>query len=84
MHAHLRLCGRLFTAVNRQSHFKELRTYYFHNCVYDHLYLDPTCHPRNSLLTARLLRELDPETKLVLVGDAAMAPSELLEPNGIV
>ncbi len=75
MHAHLRLCSQLFTAVNRQSHFKELRFYYFHNCVYDHLYLDPTCHPRNSALTAQVLRELDPETKLVVVGDAAMAPS---------
>ena len=58
MHAHLRICSQLFTAVNRATHFKDLRLYYFHNCVYDHLYLDPTCHPRNSVLTARVMQEL--------------------------
>ena len=33
-------------AVNRSSHFKDLRFYYFHNCVYDWLYLDTTLQPR--------------------------------------
>ena len=40
MHPYLRLCSQLFSAVNSQTHFKDLRTYYFHNCVYDWLYLD--------------------------------------------
>lgn len=84
MHAHLRICSQLFTAVNRATHFKDLRLYYFHNCVYDHLYLDPTCHPRNSVLTARVMQELSSEYKLVLVGDASMAPSELLDRDGII
>lgn len=84
MHAHLRICSQLFTAVNRATHFKDLRLYYFHNCVYDHLYLDPTCHPRNSALTARVMQELSSEYKLVLVGDASMAPSELLDRDGII
>src|SRR5680860_1309810 len=66
MHTHSRLCSRLFTAVNRASHFKDLRTYYFHNCVYDHLYHDPTCHPRNSVSTAQVLQELTPDYKLVM------------------
>lgn len=84
MHAHISACNRLFTAVDRATHLKDLRRYYFHNCVYDNLYLDPTCHPRNSIPTARVLRELSPDYKLVIVGDASMAPSELLEPNGII
>lgn len=84
MHAHNRLCSRLFTAVNRAEHFKDLRSYYFHNCVYDHLYQDPTCHPRNSVPTAQVLHELTPDYKLVLVGDASMAPSELLARHGII
>ncbi|MHB9113616.1 MAG: vWA domain-containing protein [Thermoleophilia bacterium] len=84
MHAHISACNRLFTAVDRATHLKDLRRYYFHNCVYDQLYLDPTCHPRNSLPTARVLQELARDYKLVVVGDACMAPSELLEPNGII
>ncbi|MCZ7663474.1 MAG: VWA domain-containing protein [Thermoleophilia bacterium] len=84
MHAHTRLCSRLFTAVNRSTHLKELRLYYFHNCVYDHLYLDPTCHPRSAVPTTQVLRELPADTKLILVGDASMAPSELLQSDGII
>ncbi len=84
MHAHLRTCSQLFTAVNRATHFKDLRTYFFHNCVYDHLFLDATCHPRNSVPTNQVLHDLLPEYKLVLVGDASMAPSELLDRDGII
>jgi len=84
MHAHIGACNRLFTAVDRATHLKDLRRYYFHNCVYDDLYLDATCHPRNSIPTARVLQELSPDYKVVIVGDASMAPSELLEPNGII
>lgn len=84
MHAHIAACSRLFTALDRATHLKDLRRYYFHNCVYDQLYLDPTCHPRNSVPTARVLQELSRDYKLVMVGDACMAPSELLEPNGII
>ncbi|MCX6363355.1 MAG: VWA domain-containing protein, partial [Actinobacteria bacterium] len=43
MHPYIRLCSQLFSAVNRSSHFKDLRFYYFHNCVYDWLYLDTSC-----------------------------------------
>ena len=32
------LCSRLFSAAKKSSHFKELRTYYFHNCVYGRVY----------------------------------------------
>src|SRR5690606_25118467 len=34
MDPYAHLCSRLFSAAKRASHFKELRTYYFHNCVY--------------------------------------------------
>ena len=77
MHPYLQICSQLFAAVNRATHFKDLRLYYFHNCIYDHLYLDPTCHPRNSVLTASMLQELPWDYKLIVVGDAAMAPCEL-------
>ena len=30
--------SRLFSAAKQATHFKELRTYYFHNCVYGRVY----------------------------------------------
>ena len=84
MHPYVQTCSQLFAAVNRSSHFKDLRYYYFHNCIYDHLYLDHSCSTRNSVLTARILKELPGDYKVIIVGDAAMAPSELLSKNGII
>ncbi|MCR4418831.1 MAG: VWA domain-containing protein [Clostridia bacterium] len=79
-----RLCSQLFTAVHRASHFQDLRFYYFHNCVYDYLYLDHACHPRNSVKTDQVLKNLGGDYKLIMVGDACMAPSELTQPGGII
>jgi hypothetical protein len=84
MDAYIRLCNQLFSAVNAATHFKDLRTYYFHNCVYGSLYLDTTMSSRNSVSTNRVIQELSGDYKLILVGDAAMAPSELLSRNGII
>jgi uncharacterized protein len=84
MHPYIRLCSQLFGAVNRSSHFKDLRFYYFHNCVYDWLYLDTTCSMSSAISTQRVLLELPGDTKLIVVGDAAMAPSELLSRDGII
>jgi uncharacterized protein len=84
MDAYVRLCSQLFSAVNSQTHFKDLRTYFFHNCVYDSVYLDTSMSRQNSVSTHRLIQELSGDYKLILVGDAAMAPSELLARNGII
>jgi uncharacterized protein with von Willebrand factor type A (vWA) domain len=84
MHPYVRLCSQLFTAVNQASHFRDLRFYYFHNCVYDWLYLDPSCSQGNAVSTTKVLRDLSSEYKLIVVGDAAMAPSELLQQYGII
>ena len=84
MHPYLRLCSQLFSAVNSQTHFRDLKTYYFHNCIYDWLYLDTEMSTRRAVPTSRVLHDLGPEYKLIIVGDAAMAPSELLSRNGII
>src|SRR5450756_1508621 len=84
MHPYIRLCSQLFSAVNRSSHFKDLRFYYFHNCVYDCLYLSTSCLMSNAVSTRRVLQELPSDYKLIIVGDAAMAPSELLSRDGVI
>jgi len=84
MHPYLRLCSQLFSAVNSQTHFKDLQTYYFHNCIYDWLYADTDMTRRNAVSTNRVLHDLGSDYKLIVVGDAAMAPSELLSRHGII
>lgn len=77
-----RLCNRLFQAVSKSNHFKDLKVYYFHNCIYDHLYTTPYCRRGDWIETDWILRNLDSEYKVIFVGDAAMAPSELFRRGG--
>ena len=77
-----RLCNRLFQAVSRSNHFKDLKIYYFHNAIYDQLYTTPHCKMRDSVETTWVFNRLDSDYKVIFVGDAAMAPSELYRPGG--
>jgi uncharacterized protein with von Willebrand factor type A (vWA) domain len=76
------LCASLFQAVSRQSRFKDLKIYYFHNCFYDFLYTAPGCSHSDSLSTEWVLQNLSGDYKVIVVGDASMAPYELLSPGG--
>jgi hypothetical protein len=69
------LVSRLFSAASRATHFKELRTYYFHNCVYGKLYGTPQL--TGGTTVPELLAQVGKHHKLVIVGDAYMAPYEL-------
>jgi uncharacterized protein with von Willebrand factor type A (vWA) domain len=82
MDPYARLCSQLFTAASKVNHFKDVKFYYFHNCVYDRLFKDPFCLSKNSVKTFDVLRELDSSYRLILVGDASMAPSELMMAGG--
>ncbi len=77
-----RLCSSLFQAVNREAKFKDLKTYYFHNCFYDDLYTTPGCYHADSVSTEWVLSQLGQDYKVIVVGDASMAPYELLRPGG--
>jgi uncharacterized protein with von Willebrand factor type A (vWA) domain len=80
MDPYARLVSQLFTAASRAGRFARFRAYYFHNCVYDSVYEDARFyHP---VPVADLLAESDRSERLVVVGDAAMHPSELLEAGG--
>jgi len=63
-----------------RSQFKDLKIYYYHNTVYSRVWLDPQRHLRPELIEEFARR--DPETRLIFVGDAAMAPYELVGENG--
>jgi hypothetical protein len=65
-----------------RSQFKELSIRYFHNTVKDRVWRDPERRHRPESIE-ELLRH-DPETRLIFVGDASMAPEELLDINGSI
>jgi hypothetical protein len=75
MYPYTALMSQLFSATQKATHFKELRTYYFHNCVYGQVY--GTTAFAEPLWVPDLLRQCGSHYKLIMVGDAYMAPYEL-------
>lgn len=84
MMSYSRLCNQLFTAVNKSNHFKDLRVFYFHNCIYDWLYHDSSCSLKSYTDTEYILRTCDPDYRVIIVGDASMSFSELMRVGGII
>ena len=80
MEPHTDLVSRLFSAA--KDIVKDLKFYYFHNCIYQELFTD-IWHMK-SIPTRKVLEEAGRNYKVILVGDAYMAPSELLTPNGAI
>jgi uncharacterized protein with von Willebrand factor type A (vWA) domain len=76
------LVEQLFSAANKSTHFKDFKYYYFHNCPYAHLYSDIELEIKEP--TTEVLRKFDKDYRLVLVGDAAMAPYELTMRYGAI
>ena len=74
--------SRLLTALHEERGLRDLRAYYFHNAPYELLGKTAALLRRDAMPTGELLRTLDPRWKVMIVGDAAMHPAELLEPNG--
>ncbi|OGP96057.1 MAG: hypothetical protein A2157_18880 [Deltaproteobacteria bacterium RBG_16_47_11] len=65
-----------------RSQFKDLKTFYFHNTIYDYLWEDPP--RRTKPFPVDELVRLDPETRFIVVGDASMAPYELMATDGSI
>jgi uncharacterized protein with von Willebrand factor type A (vWA) domain len=65
-----------------RAQFKEVNTYFFHNTIYDQIWQDPARY-RKPYRIDELVRR-DPETRVVIVGDASMAPYELMATDGSI
>lgn len=76
------LLNDLFQAVHKSNHFKDVKCYYFHNCIYSKLYKTPECENGEWIDTEWMFRNLDSDYKVIVVGDAAMAPEELYSETG--
>ncbi|MBI1207188.1 MAG: VWA domain-containing protein [Azospirillum sp.] len=81
MDDHVRLCQELFSAA--RTEFKHLEYFYFHNCVYESVWRDNRRREQR-IPTAEVLNTYAADYRLVLVGDAAMSPYEIVHPGGSV
>ncbi len=77
---HTDLVSRFFSAA--KDIVKDFKFYYFHNCIYQDLYADISQFM--SVPTRKVIEQTDRDYKVILIGDAYMAPSELLSPNGAI
>ncbi len=82
MDPHIELCEQLFSAA--RSEFKHLEYFYFHNCVYEHVWQENRRRFDQKLSTLDLIHQFGPDYKLIIVGDATMGPYEVLWPGGSV
>jgi uncharacterized protein with von Willebrand factor type A (vWA) domain len=80
MDPHIPVVQTLFDYAKTQ--FKDIKTYFFHNTIYDHIWKDPSRY-KQPLKVDELARR-DPETRFILVGDASMAPYELMSTDGSI
>lgn len=65
-----------------RSQFKDLKVYFFHNTIYDYLWADP--QRRSKPHSVDQLVKIDPETRFIIVGDASMAPYEIMATDGSI
>ncbi len=82
MDDHIRVVEELFSAA--KGEFKYLKHYYFHNCVYDHVWSNNVRRFSDRTPTWDLINKYGADTRLVIVGDAAMSPYEIIQPGGSV
>jgi len=82
MYPYSSLCNELFQAVHKANHFKDVKTFYFHNCIYAKLYKTPECASGDWIDTTWAFRNYDKDYKVIIVGDAGMAPEEFKDKNG--
>ncbi|MEW5887840.1 MAG: VWA domain-containing protein [Pseudomonadota bacterium] len=82
MDDHIKVCEELFSAA--RTEFKHLEYFYFHNCVYDHLWRDNRRRHSERFATWDVMHKYGPDYKLIFVGDATMSPYEILQPGGSV
>jgi uncharacterized protein with von Willebrand factor type A (vWA) domain len=82
MDSYALLCSQFFSAAHSSSHFKDFQYYFFHNCIYDNVYQD--IERSDTVSTEYLLNTLEPDYRLIIVGDARMAMWELVQQYGAI
>ncbi|MCX7274906.1 MAG: VWA domain-containing protein [Burkholderiales bacterium] len=82
MDDHIKQTEELFSAA--KTEFKHLEFFYFHNCVYDHVWKNNRRRHSERHSTWDIIRKYNADYRLIFVGDATMSPYEVLQPGGSV
>ena len=82
MEPHVQVCEELFSAA--RSEFKYLEHFYFHNFIYESVWRDSRLRYSETVPIEEVLRTYGRDCKLVLVGDAAMSPYEIVQQGGSI
>ena len=82
MNPHVRMCEELFSAA--RSEFKHMEYFYFHNCLYESVWRDNFRRHGDRLATTEVFRTYPRDYRVIVVGDASMAPYEITHPGGSV
>ncbi|MEG3759736.1 VWA domain-containing protein [Pseudoalteromonas carrageenovora] len=82
MDDYIHTCEELFSAAHGE--FKHLEFYYFHNCLYEHVWQDNARRHSNVIDTMTLINKFTSDYKVIFVGDATMGPYEIAYPGGSV
>lgn len=82
MDDHIEQVQQLFSAAHGE--FKQLEFFYFHNCVYEHVWTSAKRRPQDLVSVESLVHKYGADYKLIFVGDATMGPYEISYPGGSV
>ena len=82
MDDHIQKIEELFSAA--KAEFKHLEHFYFHNCVYEHLWRSNRRQRSQITATQEIINKYGSDYKLIFVGDATMSPYEILGEHGSV
>ena len=82
MDPHIKICEELFSAA--RTEFKNMEFFYFHNCPYEGMWKDNHRRFAERTQTWDILHKYGHDYKLIIVGDAAMSPYEIMQPGGSV
>jgi len=79
---HIQAAEELFSAARLE--FKHFEHFYFHNCVYEHLWKENRRRFDEKVPTLDVIRTYPSDYRVVFVGDASMSPYEITHPGGAV
>ncbi|MXQ10020.1 vWA domain-containing protein [Microvirga makkahensis] len=79
---HIQAAEELFSAARLE--FKHFEHFYFHNCVYEHLWKENRRRFDEKISTLDVIRTYPSDYRVVFVGDASMSPYEITHPGGSV
>lgn len=82
MDAHVKVCEELFSAA--KSEFKHMENFYFHNFIYDGVWKEHNRRMNERMQTWDIMHKYTHDYKVIIVGDATMAPYEITHAGGSV